>query len=74
MRAPLAQAADQGLLNARILVEPEKAVRAEIDHAPSEHRHLPIRPELICDQALEMGVGELLRIVLEEAHQVQLAG
>ena len=57
----LCDAADDGLLDARVLVEAEEAVGAEVDHVVAADRDLPVRPDLVHDQVLDGWSGTARR-------------
>ena len=69
MRSPFSNATNNRFLDARVLIEAEKAIRAEVDHRPPLDADFPIGPHFVDDHVLEMTGGKQLRIMLDEPDQ-----
>ena len=61
MGSPTLHAADEGLLDARILVEAEKAVGAEIHYPPALHDVLVLDPTLLGNEAYLAPYPDLIK-------------
>ncbi len=73
--APALDAAFDGFLDARVLVQAEKAVGAEVDHPPPHDGDFAVRANVFDDQVLEVGGGGGKQVgkVLDEADQAVLS-
>ena len=73
MRSPLLRPCHDRSLDARIAIEPQKAVRTKVHDFVPVHTNAAIRPDLIDDEVLQMVVGKKCLVVLDEANQPVLA-
>ena len=70
--APALDAANQRLLDTFVLIQPEKAVRTEVDDVSPLHAHLAVRTHVIGNEILQVGAVELPGEVFDEAHEPML--
>ena len=67
VRPPAPDAPLQSLTNPGVLVEPEEAVRAEVDHPMAVDHQPPFRPDLVHDEIFHVDVGVELGEMIEES-------
>jgi len=72
MGSPASHAAHDGSLHSGILIQPQKAVGAEIDHPFAVDFHLAIGSERIRHQVFQVRVRILLRVLLDKPNQAIL--
>ena len=73
VRAPAANAATQRVLNARILIQTQETIGAEIDDLLAGHLDDAMRPHVIDDHVFHVRRWEKLGEMLKEANQAVLA-
>jgi hypothetical protein len=72
VRPPFLNAADDCLLDARVLIETQKAVRAEVDDAMTRDDDFPAGPRLVNHEILHVRIGEERFEMLHEARDAVL--
>ena len=69
MGTPSVQPAPEGVVDSRILVQPEEAVGTEVDHPPAVQLDVPVRTHLLEGEVLHQQVRVISEGPLVEADQ-----